>query len=260
MNATRRELLVRAGRIAPGLALGVAGVPALTSPQYLRSQVRSVPVPGRKLKVLVTGGHPGDPECGCGGTIALYTDQGHDVAVVYLNRGEGYCGERPLAQCGAIRTAEAEEACKILNARAVFAGQYDGRAIVDLERYKDFRKLFDTEKPDVVFAQWPIDRHADHRALSSLVLDAWLQSGQTATLFFYEVGEDTMAFSPTSFVDITAVEPRKRRAFFAHTSQGPERWYQLQQQLSLFRGTESGCAQAEGFARHPQSRSNYPLP
>ena len=31
---------------------------------------------GRKLKVIVTGGHPGDPEYGCGGTIARYTDLG----------------------------------------------------------------------------------------------------------------------------------------------------------------------------------------
>jgi LmbE family N-acetylglucosaminyl deacetylase len=36
---------------------------------------------GPKLKVMVTGGHPGDPEYGCGGTIARYADQGHDVTL-----------------------------------------------------------------------------------------------------------------------------------------------------------------------------------
>ena len=40
-----------------------------------------------KLKVVVTGGHPGDPEYGCGGTIARYTDLGHVVVLLYLNRG-----------------------------------------------------------------------------------------------------------------------------------------------------------------------------
>jgi N-acetylglucosamine malate deacetylase 1 len=44
------------------------------------------------LKIVVTGGHPGDPECGCAGTIARYSDLGHDVVLLYLNRGEGFCG------------------------------------------------------------------------------------------------------------------------------------------------------------------------
>ena len=29
------------------------------------------------MRVIVAGGHPGDPEAGCGGTIALYADTGH---------------------------------------------------------------------------------------------------------------------------------------------------------------------------------------
>ncbi len=259
MQASRRQLLLNAGNITTALLLNVTGAPALASAQ---SQQQALPIETsrRKLKVLVTGGHPGDPECGCGGTIARYTNLGHDVAVLYLNRGEGYCGGKPLEQCGAIRTAEAAKACSILKARPVFAAQYDGRAVVDNQRTEDFRKLFNAEQPDIIFAQWPIDRHADHRALSSLVLDAWLQTGQTATYYYYEVGEDTMAFAPNAFVDISEVEPLKRSAFYCHVSQGPERWYQLQRKISVFRGTESGYAQAEGFARHPQSRNNYPLP
>jgi LmbE family N-acetylglucosaminyl deacetylase len=40
--------------------------------------------------------------------------------------------------------------------------------------------LFDGEDPDVVLAQWPIDRHRDHRAVSLLALDGWMGSGQKA--------------------------------------------------------------------------------
>ena len=76
-----------------------------------------------RLKVVVTGGHPGDPEAGCAGTIARYTALGHDVVILYLNRGEGYCGKLPLSSCGPTRTAEAQKACEILKARAVFAPQ-----------------------------------------------------------------------------------------------------------------------------------------
>jgi hypothetical protein len=62
---------------------------------------------------MVTGGHPGDPEYGCGGTIARYADQGHDVALVYLNRGEKSCPETPADAAANVRVAEAKRACEI---------------------------------------------------------------------------------------------------------------------------------------------------
>ena len=74
------------------------------------------------LKIVFAGGHPGDPECGCAGTMARYADLGHEVVVLYLNRGEGYCGSSPLDRCAAIRTAEAQKACQILKARAEKSG------------------------------------------------------------------------------------------------------------------------------------------
>ena len=79
------------------------------------------PRPGN-LKVVVTGGHPGDPECGCAGTIARYTELGHEVVLLYMNRGEGFCKGADPSQCGAVRTAEAKKACQILKARAAFVG------------------------------------------------------------------------------------------------------------------------------------------
>src|SRR5664279_6647935 len=95
--------------------------------------------PAGRLKVVVTGGHPGDPECGCGGVIARYAETGHEVVLLYLNRGEGYCGRSDLSSCGDVRTAEAQSACGILKARAAFSGQYDGRSIVDNRHYEEFR-------------------------------------------------------------------------------------------------------------------------
>jgi N-acetylglucosamine malate deacetylase 1 len=247
---SRRELLRGAVAVASGMVLGRAAWGLAGEAESARQQKTL-----RKLKVVVTGGHPGDPECGCGGLIARYADMGQEVTLLYLNRGELYCGERPTAECGALRTKEAERACEILKAHAVFAAQVDGEAVVDNAHYDEFQKLFDAQKADIVFVQWPIDSHRDHRALSSLVLDAWLRSGRTAALYYYEVAEDTMTFSPTVYVDITAVEARKRAACFAHASQSPEKWYPLQEQIARFRGTESGFREAEGFTRHAQSRA-----
>jgi N-acetylglucosamine malate deacetylase 1 len=206
----------------------------------------------RKLKVVVTGGHPGDPEYGCGGTIARYTDLGHDVTLLYLNRGEKGCPGKSAEQCSAIRVAEANKACGILKTHAVFAPQIDGDATLSTARYDEFRDLIAAEKADVLFTHWPIDAHRDHRAISLLTFDAWLRLGKKAAFYYYEVsdGEDTQMIRPTDYVDISATEARKREACFAHASQTPDRYYELQQRVTRFRGVESGHAEAEAYVRH----------
>jgi len=199
------------------------------------------------------GGHPGDPECGCAGTIARFTDLGHEVVLLYLNHGEGFCGGADLARCAGIRTAEATKSCQILKARAVFANQYDGRAIIDAAHYDAFARLLDSESPDLVFTHWPIDRHRDHRAASLLALDAWWKSGRKYAFYYYEVAEDTTMFSPAEYVDISAVESRRRAACYAHASQQPDHWYPKQVEITRSRGAAGGFPQAEGFLRHPES-------
>ncbi len=210
-----------------------------------------------RLRILVAGGHPGDPECGCGGTIARYTSLGHEVTVLYLNRGEGYCGSAPPDQCGTVRTAEARKACEILKAHPVFATQVDGKAIIDNSHYEEFGRLFDAHRADIVFTQWPIDHHRDHRAISLLVLDAWMRGGAKPALYFYEVADDTQMFSPAEFVDISGVETQRRTACYAHASQQPDKWYPRQVELTRFRGGESGFPQAEGFLRHRESKRGF---
>ncbi|MDR3621415.1 MAG: PIG-L family deacetylase [Paludisphaera borealis] len=229
----RRDLLGRACSL--GTAAFSAGQPEPTS---------------RKRKVVDTGGHPGDPEYGCGGTIARWTNEGHEAVLLYLN--DGVPAGKPK---DGVRIAEAGKACEILKARPSFAGQFDGDAVVDRSHYDAFRKLLEAERPDVVFTHWPIDNHADHRAMSMLVYDAWLKLNRSFALFYYEVsnGEDTVQFAPTQYVDVTATEPRKRRACFAHASQSPEKFYALQEQVTRMRGIERGCLFAEGYIRHIQS-------
>ena len=245
----RRVFLQRAGK-----AIAATGFVSPFFGALSHSENASHRPAARRCKVMVAGGHPGDPECGCGGTIARYTDAGHDVVLMYLNRGQAYCNDPAVKDCGTVRTAEAEKACRILKARAAFAGQYDGKAIVDPAHYEEFRKLFDAENSDVVLAQWPIDKHRDHRALANLVLDAWMESGKRAAFYYYGIAEDTMMFTPAEFVDISAVEARKRSACFAHVSQQPEKWYPLEAELTKFCGTESGFAHAEGFLKHWESK------
>jgi N-acetylglucosamine malate deacetylase 1 len=240
--------------------LGTAAAAALPLVQTVAHQVPlQSPAAKPKLRVVVTGGHPGDPEYGCGGTIACYTDLGHEVVLLYLNRGEWT--DKPSYDPAPVRVTEAKKACDILKARPAFAGQIDGKAIVDPAHYDAFHRLLEAEHPDVVFTHWPIDNHADHRAISLLVYEAWLRMGKRFALYYYEVsnGEDTLQFTPTHFVNITATESRKRSACYAHASQAPDKFYALQEMVTRMRGIESGHKQAEGYIRHVQS-PDFSLP
>jgi N-acetylglucosamine malate deacetylase 1 len=233
---SRRNLLSQAGLLGASLVAGLPLAAAETASPSAAPQAK-------KLKIVVAGGHPGDPEYGCGGTIARFTDLGHDVTLLYLNQGD-------WLEIGVeTRLAEAKAACDILEARPAYAGQRNGHAIIDQAHYEDFGKLIQAEKPDAVFTQWPIDNHRDHRAISLLAYDAWRQAKRAFSLYYYEVsnGEDTMQFSPTHYVDITEAEPRKRAACYAHASQTPDRYYALQDQVAKFRGLESGRPRAEAF-------------
>ena len=88
-----------------------------------------------------------------------------------------------------------------------------------------------------------------------LAYDAWLQMGKSFAFYYYEVsdGEDTLQFAPTEFVDISETEPLKRAACYAHASQTPDRYYELQDSVARFRGLQSGYKRAEAFIRQAQS-------
>jgi LmbE family N-acetylglucosaminyl deacetylase len=212
----------------------------------------NAPAPA-KLKIIVAGAHPDDPESAAGGTMARYSDMGHEVVALYLTRGElGFEKQGKTQQEAAvIRSAECVKACEILKARPMFAGQIDASTEVNPARYDDFRKRIEGEKPNIVFTHWPIDAHRDHRTCSMLVYDAWLKGGRKFALYYFEVlsGGDTQLFRPTHYVDITATEERKRQANFVH-SHAPQYYPKFTDPTNRFRGMEAGCAFAEGFVHH----------
>jgi len=202
--------------------------------------------------VVCVGGHPDDPETGCGGTLAAYAELGHRATVLYLTRGERGIAGRSLSEAAAIRTAEATEACRILGARPIFAGQIDGDTEVGSTRAAELARLLEAESPDVVFTHWPLDTHPDHQAASLLTFRAWLSARRRFALYFFEVntGHQTMGFAPTDYVDVTARREKKKGALLAHRSQhGDAILRDHVEVMETFRGREVGVAAAEGFVR-----------
>ncbi len=210
----------------------------------------------KRLKIIVAGAHPDDPESSSGGTMALYADAGHEVVSLYLTRGEAGIHGKSHEEAAKIRTAEAEAACKILHARPVFLTQIDGSTELNADRYDEAWKVIKEEMPDILITHWPIDGHRDHRIMSLLMYDAWLHAKKKFELFYYETesGMQTQHFGPTHYMDITATEDRKRQACYAHPSQNAEKgFYVLHDEMNRFRGQEAGVPYAEAFIRHNQS-------
>ena len=246
--------LTRRGFVGQSLAL-VAGATALP----LASERESG---AAKLAVLCVGGHPDDPESGCGGTLARYAAQGHAVTILYLTRGERGIDGKSLDEAARIRSAECLAACKILGATAAFFGQIDGATELNHDHADAMSRFFATSKPDIVFTHWPVDTHMDHQVASILTIRAWMTQA-AARLYFFEVnaGSQTQGFLPNTYVDISSVVEQKKTALFAHVSQdGRGIWREHHEIMAAWRGREAGVAAAEAFVHLDRDDHTSPLP
>ncbi|MEO8960809.1 MAG: PIG-L deacetylase family protein, partial [Ginsengibacter sp.] len=200
------------------------GATFLSLPSLTQSQPSSKITP---KKTVCVGGHPDDPETGCGGTLAKLAKAGHQVTIIYLTTGEAGIPGRSHSEAAATRKQEAINACRVLNANPVFAGQIDGDTNVNNDWLQKIRQLITVEKPDIVFTHWPIDYHHDHQATSLLTIQAWMHTQERFLLYFFEVesGLQTSVFHPTDYVDISDTQEQKRKAVFCHISQGPTEIY-----------------------------------
>jgi LmbE family N-acetylglucosaminyl deacetylase len=249
---TRRQFLTNTVPLTIGTAIGLTSASALGNSTSNSSE--------KKLKIVVIGAHPDDPETICGGVMALYANAGHEVVSVYLTNGEAGIEGKSYEESAKIRTSEALTACDILKVRPVFIGQIDGNCEITRESYTPLLDLFKMEEPDIILTHWPIDSHRDHRICSILVYDAWLNLGRKSALYYCEAmtGVQSQNFAPTDYMDITAVIKQKHNACFAHVSQKMEETYKDHHgKMETFRGMEYGCDYAEAFVRHVKSPAVY---
>jgi LmbE family N-acetylglucosaminyl deacetylase len=238
INKSSRRHFVR--KAAAGIGLLPLGWLATTPHAY------SAPA----LKVVCVGGHPDDPESGCGGTLGQFIAAGHEVTIIYLTRGEAGIAGKSNAEAAEIRTREARAACAILKAKPVFAGQIDGDTVISNDWVKKLQELIETEKPSIVFTHWPIDSHKDHQIASLLTIQAWMRTAEKFELYFFEVcaGEQTMTFRPTDYVDISSTQALKKTAVYCHQSQDPSGIYNCgHAAMEDFRGREIDVHAAEAF-------------
>lgn len=125
-----------------------------------------------KLRIVCIGAHPDDVEYRNGGTAAKWARAGHHVKMVSVSNGDiGHWAMAggPLAKR---RTAEVQEASKVLGTTAQVLDIHDGEVMPTLENRKIIVRLIRQWRADIVIAHRPWDYHPDHRYVGILVQDA----------------------------------------------------------------------------------------
>ena len=140
----------------------------------LRSRDRTDEAEQRSCLVLAA--HPDDETFACGATILRKTAAGKPVKVLIATDGRhANPASRALSpeQLGAIRRAEAAEACAILGVEGDDLVQLAHPDVRTADRLDDVRghveKLIDQFRPDEILVNSALDYHPDHRAMNRLV-------------------------------------------------------------------------------------------
>lgn len=127
---------------------------------------------GDPLRIIVFGGHPDDCEIDAGGVAAMWAAKGHKVKFVSATNGDiGHAREAGGALAKR-RTAEVEEAAKVLDIETEVLDIHDGEIMPTLENRKIFTRLIREWKADIVIGPRPYDYHPDHRYTGILMQDA----------------------------------------------------------------------------------------
>src|SRR4051812_18654139 len=98
VNVSRRSFVKQSAAAAVPMLLAANALP-LSAAERVESK-------SKQLKIVCVGGHPDDPESGCGGTLTRYAEVGHSVTIIYLTRGERGIRNKGLDDSAKIRTAE----------------------------------------------------------------------------------------------------------------------------------------------------------
>ncbi|MBM0108353.1 PIG-L family deacetylase [Steroidobacter sp. S1-65] len=178
-------------------------------------------------KVLVLAPHMDDEAIGCGGTLALHSQRGAQITVVFLTDGRNgnseintmYGEERARKQQEFIelRTTEARAALHRLGVnRMVCLDAEDGALDQCTWAAEKLREVLLRQQPDIVYLPFYLEEHSDHRAASQVLLDAASGTSLQFQCMGYEVW--TPLF-PNCLVRIDSTVEIKKQALQEYRSQ-----------------------------------------
>ncbi len=201
----------------------------------------------QKRKILVLAPHTDDGEFGCGGTIAKFIKEGHDVYYAAFSA----CQQSVLPQFPSdILITEVKEATNILGVKPsnLILFNYDVRTFGyhRQEILDDLIKLREDIKPDLIFIPTITDVHQDHHTIAEEAMRAF----KFNSILSYELPWNNFSFTTSSFVHLdeeyikTKVLALKAYQSQAHRPYSDEDFVRS---LARIRGVQIGIKYAEAF-------------
>jgi len=209
-----------------------------------------------------------DDEMRCLGTMLRCAQRGDRLAFITVTDGShGYVQDPtlPRAEVAAIRDREMGSLAAELKAMYINLGEED-EFLSDTPAVRmALIEAIRATRADLIFTHFGEDYNLDHTIVSSLVRHCAMQSclpvlptaspplASHPAVFLVEP-HGAFVFPATHFVDITEVEPEKRRLLSHHASQEEAMRLALNAgigdmnaHLTAYRGEQVGCAHAEAF-------------
>ncbi len=213
------------------------------------------------MRILIIAPHPDDEVLGCGGTIAKFSAEKHEVFVTIVTKGRPPLFSEEFVAQG---RKESLRAHQVLGVKDTIFCDLPAAAL-DVTEHSQVNQVIGkvvTElKPDLLFIPFLGDIHLDHQHvfLSSLVASRPNHASYPKKILGYETLSETNwnaayltpGFHPNVFFDITDHLETKMRAFSCYQSQikefPHERSLVALDALAKVRGASVFCKAAEAF-------------
>ncbi len=210
--------------------------------------------------VYFVNAHPDDLLAVVGILLKLRNHRQYVLHVVDMTHGErGLAGGVDPEQCAAMRDREEREVCSRFGVEPVWLSEQDGASFASEKSTRQLAELFTAEPPDVIFTQWPLDRHLDHMVCATIALNAvrmasGLSEGMLKSrwpeVFFYHFAANSMADSPNCFVPLSESEMQEKKEIISlYRCQDGPRMAEEEEAVNRFYGAKNGCAYAEACTR-----------
>lgn len=219
-------------------------------------------------RVLAVVAHPDDAELLCAGTLARAREDGAEIGIGVLCKGEKGQPAVPIKNLAAVRRREMRAAAELLGAQLYLGDAHDGELHDTEQTRKTAIEMLRQFQPTLVLAHSPADYHPDHRAASHLTEAASWFCASRGHLTRSEAlavppavwWMDTVngaEFDPAFYVDVSRFLKLKEEMLACHSSQlkradDPDfaPLLELMLRQAEFRGLQAGVEAAEAFRLH----------
>ena len=220
------------------------------------------------MKSLIIAAHPDDEVLGCGGSMAKWSNNGHEVHVLIMAEGATSRDSNRNRENRKDDLSEleksAKEASKVLGIKSIELMDYPDNRMdsVDLlDVVKIIESYIEKIKPDVVVTHHSGDLNIDHQIVNKAVMTACRPQPENTVkrILSFEVPSSTEwqsttinnSFIPNWFEDISDTLNLKLKALEAYKSEMREwphaRSIKAIEHLAKWRGATVGFEAAEAF-------------